>query len=263
MKLLIKEAKESSRNLILLTIEADLDIDFESNADLSISDILDDIDDDLTGFIQDSCESLVYQVNDAIAKSNQTELKDIKFTFDDYETDNSNSGEQTISLWASAKVDNIINLDGDIKTIIQNAVDFADFDFSTTIEVDTDFIGYDQGPNYPAAGGPPVYDTEDVDVSASITVNEDIDLKYDDDRYSDIIRKTATINNRSYDVDTCASGNINVFPKFNCKANAVTVKGNKITVYAKDTAETNTYDVVDSDKVIKQIDSIISADYLD
>lgn len=263
MKLLIKEAKESSRNLILLTIEADLDIDFESDADLSISDILDDVDDDLTGFIQDSCKGLISQVNDAIAKSNQPEIKDIRFTFDDYETDNSNSDEQTISLWASAKVDSIINLDGNIKTIIQNAVDFADFDFSTTIEVDTDFIGYDQGPNYPEAGGPPVYDTEDVDVSAYITVNEDIELKYDDDRYSDVIRKTATINNRSYDVDTCASGNINVFPKFNCRANAVTVKSNKITVYAKDTSETNTYDVVDSDKVLKQIDSIISADYLD
>ena len=262
MKLLIKEANESSHNLILLTIKADLDVDFESDADLFISDILDDVDDDLTSFIQNSCKELISQVNDAIAKLNKPELKNIKFTFDDYETDNSNSGEQTVSLWASAKIDRIIDLDGDIKPIIQSAVDFADFDFSTTIEVDTDFIGYDQGPNYPAAGGPPVYDTENVDVSAYITVNEDIELKYDDDRYSDIIRKTATINNRSYDVDTCASGNINVFPKFDCKANAITVKSNKITVYAKDPAETNTYDVVDSGKVLKQVDSIISADYL-
>ena len=168
----IKEANvtglenENPSTLYEIDIKVDREIDFSSSDDIDDFDNL--LEDEIDDIIEKGLDRLVTEINDSIhAKSI---YKDLEFSIDD--TDEYQSNDY-VMVYGSVEVplnDKAINVD-EIKQIIDEAC--QNFYFNDYDSDDLDIGKQIPGTGYPSFD-PPEYESVNVSVEVTLTINEDI-----------------------------------------------------------------------------------------
>lgn len=172
---LVETLKEASVNEIdndSSTIIYEIDIKVDKSVNFSSSDDIDDFDDlmedEIDDLVENGLDKLTDEINDSIhAKSI---YKDLTFSIDD--TDEYQSDDY-VMVYGSVEIplnDKAINVD-EIKQIIDEAC--QNFYFSDSDSDDLDIGKQIPGTGYPSFD-PPEYESVNVSVEVTLTINEDI-----------------------------------------------------------------------------------------